>query len=58
MHLSPNVLCLRLGENCWYLHYEIDFLPVAVRHVQMLKREAASFVPFSFGLLMAIQLAT
>ena len=58
MHSSPNVLCLKWWKNYWYLHYEIGCLPIAVRHVQMLKRAATSFVLSSFGLLMAIRLAT
>ena len=29
-------------ENVWYTRFEIDCLPVAVRHVQMQKREATS----------------
>jgi hypothetical protein len=46
------------GERCMYLRYEIVCEPVALRHVQMLKGAATSFVLFLFGLLMAIQLAT
>jgi hypothetical protein len=47
-----------MGENICYLHFEIGCDPVAVRHVQMLKRAAASFVLSLFCLLMAIQLPT
>jgi len=46
-----------MEENCWYLHYEIGCVPIVMRHVQMLKRAAASFLLSAFCLLMAIQLA-
>jgi hypothetical protein len=42
----------------WYVYYEIGCDPVAVRHVQMLKCAAASFVLSFFCLLMEIQLPT
>jgi len=35
-------------ENCWYLHCEISCVSVVMRHVQMLKRAAASFVLCAF----------
>jgi hypothetical protein len=69
MPSSTNVLCPRRWEivgtyimkllvptlwNCWYLHYEIQNSPVAMRHVQMLKCAATLSL---FCLLMAIQLA-
>jgi len=45
-----------MGENSCYLHYEIVCDPVALRHIQMLKRAAASFVLSLFSLLIALQL--
>jgi hypothetical protein len=47
---------LDMGNFC-YLRYEIWCDSVAVRHIQMMKRAAASFLLSLFCLLMAIQLA-
>jgi len=45
-------------ENSYYLHYEFICDPVVLRHVQMMKRAAASFILSLFSLLIAIQLVT
>jgi hypothetical protein len=57
-HLSANVLSLRCGGNCWYLHFEIWCEPVAVRHVLLMERAAALSLLCSLGVLVALQLAT
>jgi len=44
------------GGKSFVLNFEIGCGPFAVLHVQLLKRAAASFILFSFCVLMAIQL--